>query len=792
MRRVIGVFLCTLFVLVACKTKVEKPMDAAKNDAKSSSANLVSMRVKNEHETRSFEIYNSKESTAILKLPADHRFNLSAIKPKIVVSKGAKIFPASEETQDFSGGKTVQYTVTAEDGSTKVYTVSIRVLPQRQNLQVSSIKICGVLVDSNNKARVGKDVAHVVKENVEIVFVGEMTPTDFSMSVPKISLNKLGDSAKVKFSTTANDAWNAWISEDIEIIRDGSEKARSNEKKILTFKIGKAEAIINHNSNTIVCVVPFETDLKTVAPVLTCSEGAFVTPKSGEVVDLSTSKTTPFKYKVQSESGESTFYNVRVSKGKSNLAKIISLRVGNDVAEIDETARKIVLEVERTKDLASLEPTIQVSENANYRPRGPRDFRNSVNSPVKYTVIAENGRTTRVYDVVIKYKKSKEAQITKFEVTDAKNVKNEANIVEGTAEEVGTIICKVHPETDLTNIKPIITISEKATILPENNTTTDFSKGAVEYVVTAEDGKTKKKYNVSIVKKSNVARISDFRVGGDIGVIDENKTPKTIKVEVPKGTALTNLRPTIVVADGGSVNPANNEEQNFSSPVDYVVTAEDGTTQETYRVIITHKKSSEAEILQFTALGINAKFYNKVSPEKIVVYVDYGTHVGNSIIPTIRISDNATISPHYTAAQDFSDGKTVEYTVTAEDGKTKKKYLAQILKNPPDSNVEVHNIPAVLESNQMFQGEVMTVRFTDKKETIEKSDLRVFYKISPDPTEHNIALDKLSLNIMENGKFKKVEKVNLKEHGETVFYIHLDFGEGYNPHARMSIVAINP
>lgn len=45
--------------------------------------------------------------------------------PTIVVSSKAKITPASGVAQDFSNGKKVEYTVTAEDGTTKKYSVFI-------------------------------------------------------------------------------------------------------------------------------------------------------------------------------------------------------------------------------------------------------------------------------------------------------------------------------------------------------------------------------------------------------------------------------------------------------------------------------------------------------------------------------------------------------------------------------------------------------------------------------------------------------------------------------------------
>jgi len=50
---------------------------------------------------------------------------LTALVPTIEVSAGATVVPASGEAQDFSNGKVVTYTVTAEDGTVASYKVSI-------------------------------------------------------------------------------------------------------------------------------------------------------------------------------------------------------------------------------------------------------------------------------------------------------------------------------------------------------------------------------------------------------------------------------------------------------------------------------------------------------------------------------------------------------------------------------------------------------------------------------------------------------------------------------------------
>jgi cytoskeletal protein RodZ len=53
----------------------------------------------------------------------------------------------------------------------------------------------------------------------------------------------------------------------------------------------------------------------------------------------------------------------------------------------------------------------------------------------------------------------------------------------------------------------------------------------------------------------------------------------TITVNVPPNTNVTSLTPTIEVSDSATVSPASGTPQNFTNPVTYTVTAQDGSTQ---------------------------------------------------------------------------------------------------------------------------------------------------------------------------------------------------------------------
>ena len=82
---------------------------------------------------------------------------------------------------------------------------------------------------------------------------------------------------------------------------------------------------------------------------------------------------------------------------------------------------------------------------------------------------------------------------------------------------------------------------------------------------------------------SSEADITSFTINDVVGEITDND----IAIEMPFGTDVTELIPTIVISAGASVEPASGVKQDFTEAVGYTVTAEDGTTTKLYTVTVT-------------------------------------------------------------------------------------------------------------------------------------------------------------------------------------------------------------
>lgn len=146
----------------------------------------------------------------------------------------------------------------------------------------------------------------------------------------------------------------------------------------------------------------------------------------------------------------------------------------------------------------------------------------------------------------------------------------------------GTININVATGVSLTNVMPsTFTISNGATVSPLATAARDFAN-PVTYVVTAQDGTTTKSWTViTTVVQSTEKEITAFKLSNSqIGNASINSNTGQILVTMPLGTSLAALTPvTFQVSPFASANPATNSAQNFSAPVNYVVTAQNGSTK---------------------------------------------------------------------------------------------------------------------------------------------------------------------------------------------------------------------
>ncbi|WP_171017267.1 leucine-rich repeat domain-containing protein [Maribacter sp. ACAM166] len=182
--------------------------------------------------------------------------------------------------------------------------------------------------------------------------------------------------------------------------------------------------------------------------------------------------------------------------------------------------------------------------------------------------------------------KNTEKELSSFSFLSANNGALATDVIANINTTAKTITANLPSDTPLTALIPTIAISAKASINPQGEH--DFTN-PVTYTVTAEDGSTKS-YSVSASSKTSAKQIASFVFLATNNAITSNvvatinEEDKTITATMPLGTNVTELQPEVQLSELATVDL--NTVQDFTEPIEYTVTAEDGS-EEIYTVTIT-------------------------------------------------------------------------------------------------------------------------------------------------------------------------------------------------------------
>ncbi|MEO9893238.1 malectin domain-containing carbohydrate-binding protein, partial [Aurantibacter sp.] len=206
--------------------------------------------------------------------------------------------------------------------------------------------------------------------------------------------------------------------------------------------------------------------------------------------------------------------------------------------------------------------------------------------------------------------------------------------------------------------KGVLALQSYDVIVSDGELNIDFTASANNAIVQAIE--------ILPVALNDEKEILSFTLANETGAATIDDTAKTVNIEVSNGTLLTNLVPTITLSEDATISPASGVEQDFTDPINYTVTAED-TSEQVWTVTVSEAPSTATDILTFVFAEQTGAATIDATAHTITVEVANGTLL-TGLVPTISISDDATISPESGLAQDFEN--TVDYTVTAEDETT--------------------------------------------------------------------------------------------------------------------------
>jgi Domain of unknown function (DUF4960) len=230
----------------------------------------------------------------------------------------------------------------------------------------------------------------------------------------------------------------------------------------------------------------------------------------------------------------------------------------------------------------------------------------------------------------------------------------------------GTITMTLPAGTSLSGLSPEIRLPETASVTPGSGSSIDFSAGPVTFEVTSTNG-AHRTYTATVAAFGD-PKILSFAIGDNAGII--NYTTGVIDVTIGSQEGdITNLAPSFVIAEGTTVDIASGVAQNFSNPVVYTVTSNDGYTAKQFTVHVT--QIAAPLILSFSISGNTGIIDNATGD--IVLVLPPGANLA-SLSPAITLPDGQTVSPSSGTAQNFSGGP-VTYTATNAEGLTKEYHV---------------------------------------------------------------------------------------------------------------------
>jgi hypothetical protein len=314
-----------------------------------------------------------------------------------------------------------------------------------------------------------------------------------------------------------------------------------------------------------------------------------------------------------------------------------------------------------------------------------KDNVRSFQTPVDYVVIAENDTDRKYYRVTVTPgAPNSAAEITAFSFV---NVPPTKALISGIS--IGgnyPIEITVPQGTGLTSLTPVITYNGASIVAVTNsgnsfsppggktvteNSAVDFTP-PVLYKVTAEDSITTKTYAVTVREEvdENI-EITGFYFTNPLAVGKINQNANTISVTVPSGTGRGSLSPSVYFT-GMALNPGSGTANNFTSPVEYTLTGVTGKTR-IYTVMVNPAPSGSKDITRFKLSGVvNSGLIIGAAPDPdgtypISVRVPGGTNL--SSLGTEITHTGVSVSPAAETPRNFNSPQT--YTVTAEDGSAK-------------------------------------------------------------------------------------------------------------------------
>lgn len=569
-------------------------------------------------------------------------------------------------------------TVTAEDGSTRDYTITVYRLSNEYNLsdltitstpQATMSPTFGEAFYGDYSYKYDATVTEVTitatakdKDKAQVLIYDAAVGTDGLTSSVNTQTATFGISTTdVVVMVTAEDG-------TIKPYTIKLERQKSTDSTLKALSIDKGTLSPDFKSETRDYTATVDSDVTsvTVTALPNSDYGKIKEVKGNADLQFGDNK---IEVIVQAEDESTSSYFITVNRKEYDIATLVDILIDGVSLEGFESDS-----FEYTLDAVSFETTSvnvdYVKTNSYSTVTGGGDITLSTGeNKITLTVTAQNGVDTNEYIIHLTRKKNYDNTIENLFVAGIEAVNTDVGIYEVT---VPNNVSVLNPSDVVFTTSDDAKVN-KTMVLPLLTTmVNDY-----QFTVTAEDGSVQL-YSIKVVRtKSNDSSIS--RVTLTIGEDDsryclmENGT--TCKISVPVDTTEFSLDADI--ASVASISPVNGTSYEMPSTesiknITLTVTAEDETTTE-YTVIVERQKSSNNNLSDLKVDGVTVKDFDPAT----VTYeltVD-GTTDKVSVSATVQDTGKATILTDLSQPFDlqFDTRNKIEVKVQAEDPNTTPK-----------------------------------------------------------------------------------------------------------------------
>jgi hypothetical protein len=255
--------------------------------------------------------------------------------------------------------------------------------------------------------------------------------------------------------------------------------------------------------------------------------------------------------------------------------------------------RTILIKLPLSTNVKALVPTIALLNEKDCKVSPASGVAQDFTNPVEYKVTAPNG-DSKTYVVTVELVKAESGiSVSSFSFPGIysylqyKTIDNEHRTIHIKIPTYDSFNEKV---VDITSLEALIDFEPKsAQITPSSSSTLDFTN-PIQYTIIDAEKKDTAIYTVTVTQYPfDRSIIISFAVNVAAATVSIDYSKKTVSIKLLYGTDVTALTPTIELPYGATVSPASGAVHDFTNPVEYLVTAEDGKSTSTYVATVSYK-----------------------------------------------------------------------------------------------------------------------------------------------------------------------------------------------------------